>query len=105
MNTQIHDNPNVTTADLDTVREVRKLMLAVLALPTGPLEHAVQVAHDSCLDPDTDADWDFDPVYLVDPPEYFAALGVTRQALRLFLSLRHNLEQAQPATTLREVRR
>ena len=98
MKTKLHDiatdikNPNITQVDLDTVRQVRKLLLAALA---GPLEHAVQVAHESVLDPSDDPH--LDPVFL--QPEHFEAQGVTRQALRMFWSFRVNLESAMPRGT------
>jgi len=89
------DNPNITAADLATVRQVHKLLLAVLAIPTGPLEHAVQVAHESVRDPSDDPH--LDPAFL--QPEHFEAQGVTRQALRMFWSFRVNLESAMPRGT------
>jgi len=77
-------NPNITDVDLATARQVRKLLLAMLAIPVGPLEHAVQLAHES-----TSSQKD-------DPPEIFEAAGVTRQALRMFWHFRCNIEAIMP---------
>ena len=77
-------NPNITDADVATAREVRKLLLTVLAMPIGPLEHAVQEAH---------ASGDFERK---DPPEVFREYGVTRQALRMLWHFRCNLEAVMP---------
>lgn len=71
---------NVTDSDKRIVRDVRHLLLAVLAVPVGPLEHAVQLAHESTCDQRND------------PPEVFEDLGVSRQALRMFWHFRCNLE-------------
>ena len=75
---------NVTDADKEIVRQVRQLLLAVLAVPVGPLEHAVQLAHES-----TSAQRN-------DPPEIFEEVGVSRQALRMFWHFRCNLEAVMP---------
>ncbi len=77
-------NINVTDADIAVVRDVRQLLLAVLAVPVGPLEHAVQLAHES-----TNSQED-------DPDEIFEDQGVTRQALRMFWHFRCNLEAVMP---------
>lgn len=84
MENTLNDNPNITDVDIAAVRRVRKLLLAVLTVPVGPLEHAVQVAHE-CPD-----------VQHSDPDEIFIDLGVTRQALRMFWHFRCNLEAAMP---------
>lgn len=73
---------NATEQDKAMVREVRQLLLAVLKIPAAPLEHVVQVAHESKW-------WQME-----NPPEVFAALGVTRQALRMLWHLRCNLDAA-----------
>jgi len=96
MNLRDHHNPNITPDDLAVVREVRKLLPAVLAIPVGPLEHAAQVAHETYIDLDSDPE--FDPEY-AEPPEYFEAQGVTREALRLFFAFRCNLELAMSTAT------
>jgi hypothetical protein len=75
---------DVTDADKEIVRQVRQLLLAVLAVPVGPLEHAVQLAHES-----TSAQRN-------DPPEIFEEVGVSRQALRMFWHFRCNLESVMP---------
>ena len=80
-------NLNITDADLATARQVRKLLLTMLAIPVGPLEHAVQLAHES-----TSAQKD-------DPPEIFEAAGLTRQALRMFWHFRCNIEAVMPQET------
>lgn len=78
------DNLNITQQDMDVVRSVRGLLLAIMAVPLGPLEHLVQVAHESdCRDMD-------------EPPELFQDEGLTRQALRMFWQLRHNLAAVMP---------
>ena len=87
MRMNLYDNPNITTDDIATVRDVRKLMLAILAVPEGPLEHALQVAHETKLDPE---------IAKRSPPEYFKAQCVTRQALRMFWNFRCRLEAAMP---------
>ena len=76
---------NITDADLATVRDVRRLLLAVLAVPMGPLEHAVQVAHESAA------------TQHEEPGEVFEYQGVSRQALRMFWHFRCNLEAVMPA--------
>ena len=85
-----NENPNITADDIATVRDVQKLMQAILAVPAGPLEHAIQVAHETRLDPE---------IAKRSPPEYFRAQGVTRQALRLFWNFRCRLEAAMPQET------
>jgi len=77
-------NRNITDADRAMIREVQKLLLASLAIPLGPLEHVVQVAHES------------PPSRRANPPEYFEQEGVTRQALRMFWHFRYSLEPAMP---------
>jgi hypothetical protein len=77
-------NPNITDGDVATVRDVRRLLLAVLAIPTGPLEHAVQLAHEST------------GLQKHDPDEVFDDQGVPRQALRMFWHFRCNLEAVMP---------
>jgi hypothetical protein len=77
-------NPNVTESDIAVVQDVRRLLLAVLAVPVGPLEHAVQMAHDSTANQKDD------------PPEVFEDAGVGRQALRMFWHFRCNLEAVMP---------
>jgi hypothetical protein len=76
-------NINVTDADIATVREVRKLLLAVLAVNTGPLEHLVQMAHQS------NAYQKHDPLEIFDE-------DVSRQCLRMFWHFRCNLEAVMP---------
>ncbi|HOD84211.1 MAG TPA: hypothetical protein PKG77_22535 [Phycisphaerae bacterium] len=73
---------NATEQDKAVVRSARRLLLEVLKIPAAPLEHAVQIAHEG--------DWQLQG----DPPEVFAALGVTRQALRMLWHLRCNLDAA-----------
>ncbi|HOD84355.1 MAG TPA: hypothetical protein PKG77_23280 [Phycisphaerae bacterium] len=75
---------NVTEIDRRLARQVRQLLLAVLAVPVGPLEHAVQLAHET----------DDDPYEA--PPETFSNEGLTRQALRMFWHFRCNLEAVMP---------
>ena len=75
---------NTTEFDKRLIREVRQLLLAVLAVPTGPLEHAVQMAHESTTNQKDD------------PPEIFDDEGVSRQALRMFWHFRCNLEAVMP---------
>ncbi len=77
-------NPDISDADIATARQVRKLLLGMLAVPVGPLEHVVQLAHES-----TSSQKD-------DPPEIFEAAGVTRQALRMFWHFRCNIEAVMP---------
>ena len=78
------ENLNITDADIATVRNVRKLLLAVLAVPVGPLEHAVQLAHESTS------------LQKNDPDEVFDDLGVSPKALRMFWHFRCNLETVMP---------
>ena len=75
---------NITDADTVTVRQVRQLIMAVLAVPAGPLEHAVQLAHESTASQKDD------------PSEIFEDEGVTRQCLRMFRHFRCNLEAVMP---------
>jgi len=75
---------NVTDADRTLARQVRQLLLAVLAVPMGPLEHAVQMAHESTASQKDD------------PPEVFDDEGVSRQCLRMFWHFRCNLETVMP---------
>ncbi len=75
---------NVTETDRRLARQVRQLLLAVLAVPAGPMEHAIQVAHESTA------------LQMDDPPETFEEEGVTRQALRMFWHFRCNLEAVMP---------
>lgn len=75
---------NVTEADRKVVCDVRRLLLAVLAVPVGPLEHAVQAAHESTANRKDD------------PPEVFDDERVTRQALRMFWHFRCNVEAVCP---------
>jgi len=63
---------------------VRQFLLAVLAMPTGPLEHLVQLAHESTAGQKDD------------PPEIFEGEGVSRQCLRMFWHFRCNLEAVMP---------
>jgi len=77
-------NPNIIESDLAVVSDVRKLLLAVLAVPTGPLEHAVQLAHESTA------------YQKQDPAEIFGRQGVSPQALRMFWHFRCNLEAVMP---------
>lgn len=78
------DNPDITDADIAMAREVRKLLQAVLALPSGRLEHLVQLAHAS-------NGWQ-----KCDPPEPFGEHGVTAQTLRMLWHFRCNLEMVCP---------
>ena len=75
---------NATDIDKKVVRQVRQILLAVLAVPTQPLEHAVQMAHESTASQKDD------------PPEVFEDEGVSRQALRMFWRFRCNLESVMP---------
>ncbi len=75
---------DITDADVALAKQVHQLLLAVLALPSGPLEHLVQLAHSS-------NGW-----MKKDPPEYFRAQGVTRQQLRMLWHFRSNLETVSP---------
>ena len=81
----MNSNPNITGADTATVRQVRKILLAVLAVPAEPLEHAVQLAHESTANQKSD------------PPEVFEDEGVSRQALRMFWHFRGNLDAVMSA--------
>ena len=84
-----HRNINVTDADIAMANQVRRLLLSVLAVPAGPLEHLVQLAHET-------NGWQRQ-----DPPEIFAEQGVTAQTLRMLWHFRCNLEAVMP----REARR
>ena len=75
-------NPNIVSADIEMVRRVRRCIREILSIPAGPLEHAVQLAHDSTA------------YQKDDPPEVFEAEGVSRQALRMFWHFRCNLGAA-----------
>lgn len=75
-------NPNIVSADVETVRRVRRCIEEVLSIPAGPLEHAVQLAHESTA------------YQKDDPPEVFEGEGVSRQTLRMFWHFRCNLEAA-----------
>jgi len=75
---------NITDTDIATARQVRKLLLAMMALPVASLERVVQMAHESTHDQKDD------------PPEIFEAQGVTRQALRMFWHFRCNIEAVMP---------
>jgi len=75
---------DITDADIVLARQVRLSLLATLALPAGPLEHLVQLAHSS-------NGW-----MRHDPPEIFIAQGVTRQQLRMLWHFRSNLEAVMP---------
>ena len=75
---------NATDADIAMVKELRRLMLLVLAVPAAPLEHVVQMAHESSAYDDED------------PPEVFEDQGVTRQSLRMLWNFRCYLEAALP---------
>jgi hypothetical protein len=77
-------NIDITDADIVLAKQVRHLLLAMLALPAGPLEHLVQLAHSS-------NGW-----MRRDPPEVFGALGITRQQLRMLWHFRSNLEAVMP---------
>lgn len=77
-------NINVTEADVAMAQQVRRLLLSVLAVPAAPLEHLVQLAHES-------DDWQRQ-----DPPEIFAEQGVTAQTLRMLWHFRCNLEAVMP---------
>ena len=78
------NDPNITDADIATIRQVHRCLLAILAVPIGPLEHAVQAAHKSAARQKED------------PQESFQTVGVTRQALRMFWHFRCNLEAVKP---------
>jgi len=75
-------NPDILIADLEMARRVRGCIEEVLSIPAGPLEHIVQLAHESTARRKDD------------PPEVFEDLGVSRQALRMFWHFRCNLEAA-----------
>jgi len=82
-------NPvNVTPADIETVQQIRKLLLGILSIPAATLEHAVQTAHATPDDPE-EADRP-----MKDWPEVFEEQGVTRQTLRMFLNFRGQLSTA-----------
>jgi hypothetical protein len=59
-------------------------MLAVLALPEADLERALELAHECTKDQQQD------------PPEIFAAQGVSRQMLRMIWHFRSNLQAVMP---------
>ena len=80
---------NILDEDIELAKRVRQLLLAVLAIPAGPLEHLVQLAHAS------------NDRQRRDPPEPFEEQGVTRQSLRMLWHFKCNLEAAMP----REARR
>jgi len=76
---------NITDADIATIRQVHRCLLEILAVPIGPLEHAVQAAHESAARQKED------------PQESFETVGVTRQALRMFWHFRCNIEAVMPS--------
>ena len=82
------ETTNVTESDRRLVGDVGRLLLAVMAVPIGPLERAVQLAHESTAKQKHD------------PPEVFADQGVNRQCLRMFWHFRCNLEAVMPAASL-----
>jgi hypothetical protein len=76
----VKSNPDILSADAETVRRVCRCIEEIMSIPAGPLEHAVQLAHDSTARRKDD------------PPEVFEVEGVSRQALRMFWHFRCNIE-------------
>ena len=81
-------NINVSEQDRQLVRDVRRLLLSVLAIPAGPLEHVVQLAHECELAIDDEAP--------PDPTEIFEEEQVARQWLRMLWHFRCNLDAVMP---------
>lgn len=77
-------SPDIMNADVAIARQVARVLAALLSVPVGPLEHAVQAAHESTAQQKDD------------PDEVFEAHGVTRQALRMFWHFRCNIEAVMP---------
>ena len=82
-------NPNITDSDIATVRQVRNILVSILSMPKGALEHAVQLAHESTT------------LQRNDPEDIFEAQGVTRKALRMYWLFRCNLEAVMPREAAR----
>lgn len=77
-------NVNITDDDIAMARKVRTALLAVMALPIGPLEHLVQQAHASSDNQRRN------------PREIFAKQGVKRQPLRMLWHFRCNIDDVWP---------
>lgn len=80
----MQESLNIISADIAVAREVARVLKAVLAVPAGPLEHAIQIAHESTA------------YQKDDPPETFLCEGLSRQALRMFWHFRCNLTAIMP---------
>ena len=78
------NNPDILSADIETVRQVRRCIQEVLSVPAGALEHVIQVAHESTARQKED------------PPEVFAKEGMGNAALRMFWHFRCNIGAFMP---------